>query len=351
MDRKIAEIFIWILVSSLLTTLAAQMLAPVKTEPVKIQSLIETVQAYGTIKPLPEDNISISADSPMRILEILVKPGDEVGKGQLVVRLQRDHSLDVAVEKARISMQKDSLDYQRAITLYDSGVIPKVKLENSKNDYSLSRADYELQKQQLKYAIQNSELTSPINGVVTSVNGAVGQIADPNQPILKIVNPQKMIAILGIEIEDIGAIHRGQKVNLTIPNLPDSPVFTGTVSKLNHEIDPETQLINIWVTLKNINDYLQPGMFAEAGIIVKDDTSALAVPSSAVLHDQQGPYVFVVQDSTAYKIHVRTGIKTHSLTQIVKGLEKGEQVVYRGNYELQDSMKVRVEEKSSPDNQ
>ncbi len=320
-----------------------QTIAPVKVENTRVTPIYATVQGYGTIEPLPEDNIPLSADAPMRILEITVKPGDQVKKGELVVKLQRDHSLDVAVSKAKITMQKDSLDYKRAVTLYDSGVIPRVKLENAKNDYDISRADYELQKKQLDYAIQNSELRSPINGIVTIINGVVGQITDPTQPILRIVNLQEMMAIIGIEIEDISSIRIDQMADITIPNLPDGRVFKGTVSKLNHEIDPATQLINIWVRIKNPTEFLQPGMFAEAKIIVKEDLNALTVPKSAVLEDTDGPYIFIVRDSTAYKTQIKTGIENDSLVQVLKGVQKGVPVVYQGNYELEDSMKVRIE--------
>jgi membrane fusion protein, multidrug efflux system len=341
MGRKLMMVSVLIFLFCDLTL--GQTVAPVKVKAARITSIFATVQGYGTIEPLPEDNIPLTVVSPMRILEITVKPGEEVKKGELVVKLQRDHSLDAAVDKAKISMEKDSIDYNRAITLYDSGVIPRVKLEDAKNDFDISRADYDLQKKQLDYAIQNSELRSPINGVVTSVNGEVGQIADPAAPILRIVNLQHMIAIIGTEIEEISKIRVGQSVNVTIPNLPNSPVFKGKVSKLNREIDPATQLINVWVSLNNQDEFLQPGMFAEAGIIVKQDSSALTIPRSAVLSDSKGAFVFVIRDSTAHKIRIKTGIQNDSLVQVLQGMNKGEPVVYQGNYELEDSMKVKVE--------
>ena len=84
-------------------------------------------------------------------------------------------------------------------------------------------------------------------------------------------------------------------------------------------------------------------MFAEAKIIVQKELDALTVPKSAVLEDADGPYIFTIRDSTAYKTRVQTGIQNDSLIQIIKGLQKGEPVVYQGNYELEDSMKVRIE--------
>jgi len=341
MGRKLILLTGWIFLFC--DFIFGQTLAPVKVRDARITSIFATVQGYGTIEPLPEDNIPLTADAPMRILEITVKPGDRVKKGELVVKLQRDPSLDVTVNKAKISMQKDSIDYKRAVTLYDSGVIPRVKLENAKNNYEISRADFELQKKQLDYAIQNSELRSPINGIVTTVSGVIGQITDPARPILRIVNLQEMMAIIGIEIEDISSVRIGQRADITIPNLPDSPVFEGTVNKLNHEIDPATQLINIWIKIKNPTEFLQPGMFAEAKIVVKQELNALVVPKSAVLKDNNGPYIFTVRESTAIKAPVQTGIHNDSLVQIVKGVQKGEPVVYQGNYELEDGMKVRIE--------
>lgn len=321
----------------------AQTIAPVKTVPAKIQSISEVVEGNGIIDPLPEDNIPISADSPMRILEILVKPGDQVTKGQLVVKLQRDHSVEVEVQKARIAMEKDSLDYDRAKTLYDKGVYPKVRLENAKSAYELSLANYQLQQNNLAYAIQNSELKSPINGVVTSVNGAVGEIADPAQPILRIVNLNHMIAIIGIETEDINKVKEGQPADISIPNLLDDRTFEGVVSKLNREIDPATQLIHIWIQLQNPQQLLQPGMFAEARVVVQRDSTALVVPKSAVLKDNEGSYVYVIQTDTAKKVHVKTGISNDTLIQILSGIKRGEPVVYEGNYELIDNMKVSVQ--------
>jgi len=62
-----------------------------------------------------------------------------------------------------------------------------------------------------------------------------------------------------------------------------------------------------------------------------------------VLKDNSGPYIFTVRDSTAIKALVQTGIQNDSPVQIVEGVQKGEPIVYQGNYELDDSMKVRIE--------
>lgn len=321
---------------------SSQAVAPVKVAAVQNKSISRTLEGNGIIEPYPGGDVKISAVSPMRIEEILVHPGDPVQKGQLLIKLQRDQTNDMEVEKAKINMQQAQLDLDRAKKLYEGGVFPHVKLEQAQTGYDLAKADFELQSRALTYAIKNSEIRSSIDGFISSVNGVVGEIADPSQVLMRVVNIEKMIAHIGIEIEDIGMIREGQPAEIRIPNLPDSTVFAGKVTELNKEIDPSTQLIYIWIFLQNPQGILQPGMFAVSSIVVRTDRNALVVPKQAVLKDKKGSYVYIVKDDIAQQVYVQTGIQTDREAQILKGVETGQSVVYEGNYVLEDGMKVRI---------
>ncbi len=321
----------------------SQAIAPVKVVSAAVQEISEIVEGHGAIQPYPQDDVRISPVSPMRIEAIPVKPGDRIQKGQMVVKLQRNQSIDVAVEKARVNLEQARINLQRAKNLFENGVIPKVKYEQAQTEYSLAKADYEIQQRSLDYARQNSEIRSPIDGYVSSVKGAVGQIADPSQEILRIVNIKKMIGRIGIEIEDIGNIKPDQSADITIPNLPDHRTFAGKVIKINKEIAPATQLIHIWIDLSNQDGVLQPGMFAEARITVKSVRNSIVVPRSAILKDKNGFYAFIVDKQTAKKVYVETGIQNDKAVQILKGIQKGDQVVYLGNYELKEGMQVSIQ--------
>lgn len=321
----------------------SQTIAPVKVVAADVQEISEIVEGHGSVQPYPQDDVRISPVSPMRIEAIPVKPGDPVKKRQLVVKLQRDQSVDVAVERARVSLEQAKLNLDRAKKLFESGVIPKVKYEQAQTEYSLAKADFEIQQRTLQYARENSEIRSPIDGYISSVQGSVGQIADPATEILRIVNIKKMIVRIGIEIEDIGKIKIDQKADITIPNLPSQKTFVGSVVKINKEIDPATQLVHIWIHVNNRDGLLQPGMFAESKIRVKSVATSIVVPRSAVLKDAKGFYAFTVDNNKAKKVYVETGIQNDKAVQIVNGIRKGDQVVYLGNYELKDGMQVRLQ--------
>lgn len=335
-------ISIFIVLLSFTVIVKAQRTAPVKVLKAQPNSISKIVEGHGIIKPLPSNDIKISSVSPSRIEKIFVKPGDYVKKGEPVIELQRDHALDLAVQKARIKLEHSKLNYKRAEKLFKSGVIAKVNLENANTEFKLAKSEFNLQLETQQYAVSNSEIRSPINGVVSSINGVIGQIADPSLDLIHIINMSKTIASIGIETEDMEKVKVGQKAEVTIPNVTDGKSFNGKVIKQNKEIDPSTQLVHIWIEIENAADKLQPGMFAEANIFVKTDSNVIVLPSSAVLTDSKGKYVFIIKDDIAHKFYVKTGIKNYDKVEIISGVQKGDLVVYLGNYELEDGMQVTI---------
>ncbi len=325
------------------SVLSAQTVASVKVLKAELSDISEVVEGHGIIKPLPSNDIKISAVSPMKVEDILVNPGDIVKKGELVVKLQRDHSIDLAVKKSKINLEYAKINFERAKKLFKKGVIAKTKLETAKTDYDLANSEYNLQLQSFDYAVANSELRSPINGVVSCINRVIGQIADPATDLVHIVNMSETIAVIGVESEDVEKVKTGQKADITIPNVTDGKYFKGVVIRQNREIDPATQLAHIWVKINKPDISLQPGMFAEAEIFVKTDKNIIALPRSAVLSDQNGDYVFIVNNKIAKKVYVKTGIKTADKIEIMSGVNQGDIVVYLGNYELENGMRVKIQ--------
>ena len=176
------------------------------------------------------------------------------------------------------------------------------------------------------------------------MDGVAGQIADPAQHLLRLVSMGEMVARIGIELEDLEDLRTGQPASITIPSLPGDKTFSGVVGNLGKEVDPDTQLLYVWVYLDNPEGVLLPGMFAEAQISVKTEAQALVVPRAALLKDEEGSYVFVITEGKAHKLAVQTGICTEEEVQILEGLALGQEVVCEGNYELEDGMAVAIQQ-------
>jgi RND family efflux transporter MFP subunit len=341
MARLTAATAIVLLLAALISY--SQVTAPVKVVRVTREPISQTVEGNGTLEPQPQGDVEVTAASPMRIEDILVGPGESVRKGQLIVRLQRDPALEMEVEKAKINLDQADLNLNRAQHLYENGVIAREKFELTKTERDLAKSEYELQKRAFDYALKNSEICSPLDGEVATVDAQLGQVVDPSKPILRLVDTRDLLARLGIEIEDIGLVLKGQLAEIKLPNLPDRNPLTGRVIKMNREIDAATQLVQVWIHLDNASGRLQPGSFAVGRIVVRTDSNALVVPVSAVLKDETGPYVFVIDHEIARKRQVKTGIEAHGAVEILSGVQTGQEVAWQGNYELEEGMKVTID--------
>jgi HlyD family secretion protein len=108
-------------------------------------------------------------------------------------------------------------------------------------------------------------------------------------------------------------------------------------------LDPGSTTVEVWVRVENKSGELKPGTAARVAIAAETVHDTVVVPASAVLKDEAGkPYVMVVQNSTAKKREVETGIKDGDDVQLVSGVKPGEVVITTGAYGLDDGTKVKV---------
>ena len=146
--------------------------------------------------------------------------------------------------------------------------------------------------------------------------------------------------LLGVDPEDAGKLKPGMAVRITA-------AFDATLSAEAHlrqvggQVDEATGLVDLSATLpaKETARFI-PGTAVNAAIVLKL-THGLAVPRSAVLHDDQGDYLFVVKAGAAHRMDVEVGTDDGTWVAVEKGLKAGDEVVTLGNYELQDGMAVR----------
>ena len=92
---------------------------------------------------------------------------------------------------------------------------------------------------------------------------------------------------------------------------------------------------------------LSIGLFARACFRTDARTDAVLVPTEAILTSEEEQYVYIVEDDTAYRVTVTTGLVGEEETEIVTGLTGGEQLVTRGQSYLSDGAPVRITEGSA----
>jgi RND family efflux transporter MFP subunit len=290
---------------------------------------VEQLETYTSeILPYKENDITPAAQG-LHIDEIKVDVGDRVKAGQVVVTLNRTNLKQLEINLATI---EDS--YNRMKPVHASGGISDQQMLELENSLTLQREVVDNMR-------RNSEIKSPISGVVTARNFEDGDLFS-SMPILHIMQINKLKVKANISEQYYPNVKVGDKVNISVDIFPGE-VFEGKVSRINPALDATTRTFGVEITIPNSNERLRPGMFARATFHM-GDVEGVMVDDVAV-QKQAGSaerFVYVVKDGVVEKRFVRDGRRVGSKVSIVEGLQAGEIVATTSFVRLEDGKSVNI---------
>ncbi|MHB1686144.1 MAG: efflux RND transporter periplasmic adaptor subunit [Ignavibacteriaceae bacterium] len=381
-------------------------IVPVQLEKVAKRTITQSVTATGTLDP--EFKVVITPEVTGEIVELPVKEGDFVKKGQLLIKIksntyraqvqQSEASLRSA--KATLSVNKAQLDkvtadYNRTKELHAKNLASDSDLETSKSSYLSAKGAYEGAEAQISQMegalkVQQDQLSktaiySPMAGTVSQLNVELGERVlgsgfSQGTNVMTISDLKSMLAVVDVDENDVVLVSTGDTARIKIDAFGDK-VFKGIVyqignSALNTGTGTQEQVVNFEVKLKflDFDNNFRPGMSCNARIETKTLDNVLSVPIQSVtarsnmeeMKQSQGSgqdnqskkkdngnkikeIVFVVNNGEAKAVNVKTGISDDNYIQITDGLKSGEEVV-TGSYkaistDLHDGSNVKVESK------
>lgn len=321
--------------SSATKTAEAQQPAQERLTNVKVMSAVatdvpqtdvytSTVEAYATNNIAPQ--------SASRIQKIYVEVGDFVRAGQLVAKMD-----EVSLSQARLQMSNDSLEYSRLKGLYEKGGVSKSDYDAMELKYNVSRTTYE-------NLLENTELRSPISGVITARNYDRGDMYGGN-PIYVVEQITPVKLYVGISETDYTKVKRNDAVTLTADALPDR-TFSGRIVRIFPTIDPATHTFTVEVNVPNADRALRPGMYARVTVNFGTNHS-ITVPDGCIVKQQGSGVrsVFILQDDgTVRESQVTLGRHVGTDYEILSGIVEGDKVVISGQTSLKNGSKVNVQE-------
>jgi RND family efflux transporter MFP subunit len=184
---------------------------------------------------------------------------------------------------------------------------------------------------------------STLNGVIGRMYQDTGANVTPQTPIALVVNQDQMRIEMDVPERYIAKVFMGQPAYIKVDAFPDT-LFRGKVYRISPVVDTKSRSSAVEILADNSNGRLKSGMFSEIRLVIGAKSGAVAVPSAAVLNDEQGrPYVFVPAGGVAAKREVRTGISNGDYVQISNGLKAGEELITFGLYGLKDGSKIKTD--------
>ena len=299
----------------------------VKIAKVTAEEVAQTERYATTVEAEVKNNII--PNSPLRIKKIFVEVGDNVKKGQKLVELDAS-----SLEQLSLQVENQRSEFNRIAELYKIGGV-------SKSDYEAVKTSLDVNEKALKNRLENTELISPIDGVVSARNYDNGDMYG-GQAILVIeqISPVKMK--VNISEKYYSKIKKGDNVDLQFETYGDE-VFKGKISIIYPIINASTHTFTAEITLANNDRRVRPGMYGHATVNFGNQNNVV-VPDAAVMK-QAGSgdyYVFTYSNGIVKNNKVSLGRRIGDKYEILSGINEGDNVVIAGQVNLADGKEVEV---------
>jgi multidrug efflux pump subunit AcrA (membrane-fusion protein) len=192
-------------------------------------------------------------------------------------------------------------------------------------------------------------VTAPFAGSLVEAMSLAGAAVEAGTPIFRLIDLSELDVAADVPEAQLPALRIGQSAQVTLPSYPDVRL-TGTIERIKDELDPETRTIEALIHVRNPRRILRPGMFARVQIggtaPANASTTAIAVPSSAILSEGDQRYVFVETSALVFERReirlgasdARFGGVSNREVVVEEGLAAGDRVVVQGAFILKSEL-------------
>ena len=317
----------------------------VETVVVMPRSFDENIQVTGAVEALNDATLAAEAAGSV---DYIANRGDRVEKGAVVAQLDQSQALagmlqaeaQMQTAQAQRSLALDSRD--RLLPLQDRKVISarefeQARLQLEQAEASVRQAEAALATAQVQ--LDNTVIRAPFGGTVEQKFLDLGERAGPGDPVVRLVSIDEMRIIAGVPERYASDLEPGMSVQVSFPSANLQP-RTGELTFVGAAIDPLSRTFPIEVRTPNPNADLKPMMLAELRVARNRYADVLTLPRSAVVPDERGPGVYVVErgpeGAVARRRPVVLGADAVGFVIIASGLNAGDEVVILGQHSISD---------------
>ncbi len=319
--------------------------AVVSVEKVKEVKDIESRKYTGLV--VSQSRVQIVPRVSGEILEIGFKDGTIVKKGQMLYQLDPIQykatvkSAEAKVLEYKARLKYAQINYDRQELLFKKNAASRDSMENAESAFeaykaSLLAAEADLIKS--KDDLKNTTIVTPLEGIVGVTNFTVGNYVTPSSgDMVTIIQVEPVRVRFSISTADLLSMFSNpedmMKNGIVNVVLSDGSLYAteGKIELLNNEANNKTDTIQIFATFPNKDHKLIVGSTVSVTLSKRKGQMLPAVLPSAIMHDNQGSFVYIVGEANKVeKRYVVLGSTTSDLQMIISGLKAGEIVIVKG---------------------
>lgn len=288
-----------------------------------------------------DDLVAATSEVAGRIIQLKVKEGQNVRAGQLIAKLDLEQ-INKQIAELEKSLELANTVFERQSRLWNQNIGSEIQYLEAKNQKERLEKSLET----LRFQLSKSDVYAPISGVVEEVVLQGGEVAAPGQPIVQILNTNKLKVVANVPETYLRSIKVGEMVTVNFPALNQQQ--KARVSMIGRTIEPANRTFKVEVNINSQGGLYKPNLLAIMLINDYTEEDAVVVPLETVQQEVGGKsFVFVKETSEkgpiAKKVYVKTGKSYGGDIIIAEGLSGGENLILEGSRGLAENEMIEIQ--------
>jgi membrane fusion protein (multidrug efflux system) len=286
------------------------------------------------------ENVLIQPEFPGNLVELNVKAGQKVSKGQVLGRTD-DGGMSQQLASAENQYALAKTTFERQKNLWSQKIGSEIQYLQAQTQMISAQKGVA----QIKAQIAKTVIRAPFSGTIDEVFVEKGEVVSASpQGLMRIVNLGNMYVSTSIPETYIGKLKIGTEVDVYLTSL--GKTYKGKVRQIGNFINPNNRSFGIEVSVPNPENLLRPNQVAKLKVIDYVSKNAVVVPTNVIQQDsQKNSFVYTVANSNgktgiAKKAIVKTGQSSDNVTEILSGLDTDAIIVTEGMNTISDGMKL-----------
>ena len=318
----------------------------VVVQEVNVQSISNELLYSGQV--VSHNQSVLSTKIMGQVSNVLVKAGDHVSKGDLLVTIRSKGvhaqlaSAKAMLDEAIAAQANANKSFERISNLKAKGSATQQELDQATSARDMANARVESAKQQeasVEELLSYASLRSHIDGFVSAKYVNPGDMANPGSPLLALESTQQLKIDISVPEFEVGIFNEGDPVSIQF-NAFEDQTFKGVVDKVIPSSAFSGAQFKVSVLIEDVPKGVKPGMF---GRVSRKGASSekVIVPESALVRKGQLVGVYVVSDQSEAMLRwLRLGRETKKGFEVLSGLDQEEKFVVSSESQLRDGIKV-----------
>jgi membrane fusion protein (multidrug efflux system) len=284
-----------------------------------------------------EHSVMIQPEMEGIIESVDFEQGQAVEAGAILFHL-RSREQEALLREAQATANLGRERWERSEQLVSRDASSLAQRDVVKAEYEIAQARVEV----ARVALDRTRIRAPFSGVLGQRLVDIGSRVEQETELVRLDAIDRLQVTFGISDEGLPHARTGLKVEAWVRPYPGVR-FPGEVFYVAPTLDPRNRRIWVKAWIDNSDRRLAPGLFANVDLEVRRVEQAMVVPESAVVQDDQGPYLWKVDDEDRIaRLPVEIGLRERGIVEVVQGLSPGTRIVSAGTHKVSEGIQVEV---------